>query len=203
VLPKTVTRPTIVSLCNAEANSRLGLNGTQPTLLVGYEEKAETVRWQISKLNHELPDEIEKCASEFQGDLANDVVRRWSDFPLAPPMAATFKANMLPAKTAEFFAIADGLNPRPALMAHAGNGIVFGHIPRETPIDEAKALLDRLRTEAVARGGNLVMMRCPAEWKSVVPVWGHSTPDRKLMKAVKQKLDPGSVFNPARFVEGI
>ena len=35
------------------------------------------------------------------------------------------------------------------------------------------------------------------------PVWGRPTPDRALMRQVKDKLDPGRLFNPGRFVDGI
>lgn len=203
VLAKTLTRPTIVSIANGEAGSRLGLNSTQPTAIIGFEEKSATVRWQVSQLNQELPDEIERYASEFQGEMAKGVIHRWTDFPLAPPTAATFKANVLPAKTTEFFMFADSLSPKLALVAHAGNGIVFGHLPRESTVEDAKVVLNRLRSEAVSRGGNLVVTRCPTSWKSVIPVWGLSTPDRVLMRAVKEKLDPGNVYNPGRFVDGI
>lgn len=203
VLPRTVTRPTIISIANSEAGSRLTLNSTTSTLLIGFEEKAETVRWQVSQLNKELPEQVTKIASEFQGELAMGALHRWSDFPLAPPTTTTFKVNLLPSKTGEFFKFADSLSPKLALLAHAGNGIVFGHLPRESTVEQAKEVLDRLRVVAVAGGGNLVVTRCPTAWKSVIPIWGQPTPDRVLMRAVKEKLDPGNVYNPGRFVDGI
>ena len=34
-------------------------------------------------------------------------------------------------------------------------------------------LLAALRQQAVEARGNLVLLRCPLEWKSQLPVWGH------------------------------
>jgi glycolate oxidase FAD binding subunit len=199
----TATRPTVVSVANESAATLLGLSPMPCTLLVGYEEKATTVAWQVSRSATELPDELEKTSSEFQGDLANGLLKKWADFPLAQLTGWTFKANLLPAGTAAFYRKADRLEPRPALVAHAGNGIVVGHLPVEMGPERAKALLDDLGRTAAEWHGNLVVLRCPSEWKAVVPVWGRSTPDRALMRAVKDKMDPGRVFNPGRFVDGI
>jgi glycolate oxidase FAD binding subunit len=202
-LTGTSTRPTVVSLANEPATMLLGLPPMPCTLLVGYEEKSSTVAWQVGRSAHELPDELDRFSSEFQGDLATGLLRKWADFPLAQMTGWTFKANLLPAGTAALFRHADALDPRPALVAHAGNGIVYGHLHVEMGPDRAKAVLDDLGRVATEWQGNVVVLRCPSEWKAVVPVWGRSTPDRELMRAVKNKLDPGRVFNPGRFVDGI
>jgi glycolate oxidase FAD binding subunit len=47
------------------------------------------------------------------------------------------------------------------------------------------------------------LTRCPTEWKRSLPVWGLPRGDGFLMKRVKDRLDPGRVFNPGRFVDGI
>ena len=203
VLPATATRPTVISLANEPAAELLGSKAAGYLLVVGFEEKATTVAWQVEQIGRELPDELERYSSEFQGDLATLLVQKWADFPLTNPHGLTFKANVVPAATAEFFKRADGLAPRPALVAHAGNGIVYGHLPADVGPERAKQVLDELGRWAAERAGNVVVQRCPAAWKAVVPVWGRSTPDRALMRAVKDKLDPGRVFNPGRFVDGI
>jgi glycolate oxidase FAD binding subunit len=198
-MPRTATRPTVLSIANESAHSLLGLESSGYNLLVGFEEKATTVAWQVRQLNAELSAQ----ASEFQGDLATGLLRKWSDFPLATHRGLTFKANLLPAATTRFFRFADSLKPRPALVAHAGNGIVFGHLPPETTMELAKDVLEKLGQAAAESAGNVVIMRCPTAWKAVLPVWGRPTADRVLMRAVKSKLDPGRLFNPGRFVDGI
>ena len=203
VLPATATRPTMVGVANAPAAERLGSKASDYLVVVGFEEKATTVAWQVEQLGRELPTELRSTDSEFQGDLASLLVQKWADFPLTNPHGLTFKGNVVPAATAEFVRRADGLTPRPALIAHAGNGIVYGHLPADMGPDRAKALLDDLGRLASERAGNVVVVRCPSAWKAVVPVWGRSTADRALMRAVKDKMDPGRVFNPGRFVDGI
>jgi glycolate oxidase FAD binding subunit len=203
VLPATATRPTMIGVANAPAAAMLGSEAKGFLLVVGFEEKSTTVQWQVNRLMQELPAELRATDSEFQGDLASGLFQRWTDFPLDPAGGLTFKANMVPAATAEFFRKADGLDPRPALIAHAGNGIVIGRWTDDIGPERAKERLDALAGWATASGGNVVVLRCPSAWKTVVPVWGRSTPDRVLMRAVKDKMDAGRVFNPGRFVDGI
>lgn len=202
-LMTTATRPTAISVANRPAGETLGTESHQYVLLVAFEEKATTVAWQVSQLAREIPDELDKFSSEFQGDLATGLLHKWSDFPLAAQRGLTFKANLLPAATASFFRLADSLTPRPALVAHAGSGVVYGHLPPETAVEEAKAIVGKLGRAAADAAGNVVIMRCPSPWKSVLPVWGAGRSDNVLMHAVKQKLDPQGVFNPGRFVDGI
>lgn len=203
VLPATATRPTMIGVANEPAAQLLGSPAGGYLVVVGFEEKATTVGWQVERLRQELPPELRSGGSEFQGDLAALLLQKWADFPLTNSHGLTFKANMVPAATAEFLKRADGLTPRPALIAHAGNGIVYGHLPADIGPERAKAILDELGQWAAERAGNVVVQRCPPAWKATVPVWGRSTPDRALMRAVKDKMDPGRVFNPGRFVDGI
>ncbi|MBO0698560.1 MAG: FAD-binding oxidoreductase [Zavarzinella sp.] len=203
VLPKTATRPTVLSVANGPAAAQLGQETPAYSLVVGFEEKAATVDWQVTTLAKELPEGFARSSSEFRGDVAGGLFRRLGDFPLTSPRGLTFKANLLPAGTAAFFRRADGLDPRPALVAHAGNGIVFGHLPGDLGAERAKEILGGLGRTAAEWAGNVVVIRCPPEWKAVVPVWGRPTPDRALVRAVKDKMDPGRVFNPGRFVDGI
>ena len=203
VLAKTATRPTMIGVANAPAAQLLGSKAADYLLVVGFEEKAATVAWQVERLGQELPKEVRATDSEFRGDLASLLVQTWADFPLTNPGGLTFKANVVPVATAEVFRKADALTPRPALVAHAGNGIVFGHLPGDVGVERAAAILDELGRLAAERAGNAVVVRCPAAWKATIPVWGRPTADRVLMRAVKAKLDPARVFNPGRFVDGI
>jgi glycolate oxidase FAD binding subunit len=203
VLPTTATRPTVISVANAPAAAALGSKADEFLLLMGFEEKATTVSWQVEQIGRELPEESRSTESEFRGDLASLLVQKWADFPLLGHGGLTFKANMVPAATAEFLRKADAFNPRAALVAHAGNGIVLGRWDGDIGPERAKELLDELGQFAAANSGNVVVIRCPTAWKAVVPVWGRSTPDRVLMRAVKEKLDRGRMFNPGRFVDGI
>ncbi|HJZ93280.1 MAG TPA: FAD-binding oxidoreductase [Gemmataceae bacterium] len=203
IVSRTATRPTAVSVANAPAAALLGGELPRDTILIAFEEMSSTVAWQIQQLNRELPDEVEKMASEVSGEEAVALLRRWADFPLATPTGLTFKANLVPAGVADFLRLADALVPRPALVAHAGSGIGYGHFAPEVSFEQFSAALKRLTQFVGEYHGNVVVTRCPATWKAVVPVWGRPTGDRELMRAVKDKMDPGRVFNPGRFVDGI
>jgi glycolate oxidase FAD binding subunit len=89
------------------------------------------------------------------------------------------------------------------LKAHAGNGIVIGHLHGDLTLDRARTMLERLQEAATAAQGNVVILRCPAVWKASLPVWGAPRPDAWLMRAIKEELDPRRLFNPGRFVDGI
>lgn len=63
--------------------------------------------------------------------------------------------------------------------------------------------LEDLRTKLEARGGSLVILRCPHEIKSMVDVWGSAGDALPLMKSVKAQFDPTATLNPGRFIGGI
>ena len=203
VLARTRTRPTITSVLNTSAAGRAGLAAGPFVVLIGYEEKRVAVDWQVETLKSELAPEQLAGMTVAEGPDAEAWVRTLTDFPLTDGPGVSWKANLLPAETADFLLRADRLDPRPMLMAHAGNGIVHGRFPTDTPVERVRSGLDALLRLAHSASGNAVVTRCPSAWKAALPVWGNSTADRKLMRAVKDKLDPRRLFNPGRFVDGI
>jgi glycolate oxidase FAD binding subunit len=54
-----------------------------------------------------------------------------------------------------------------------------------------------------SKGGNLVVQRAPAPWKTDLPIWGEPGEDFLIMKRIRQQLDPLSILCPGRFVSGI
>ena len=89
------------------------------------------------------------------------------------------------------------------IHAHAGSGIVRGCFPGDLTLERARDMLKGLHEAAAAAQGNLILPRCPPEWKRSLPVWGRPRGDAWLMREVKAKLDPNGLFNPGRFVDGI
>ena len=49
-------------------------------------------------------------------------------------------------------------------------------------------------------GGNLILSRCPTEWKERLRVWGQPRPDWAVAERVRAALDPHGAMNPGRFV---
>jgi glycolate oxidase FAD binding subunit len=199
-LNTSATRPVAVDLLNRSGarvvGEALGLPVDEWTLVLGFEDNAASVLWQVDRLMIEL-------------GRTNIVIREGAD---AEPLWAALTAF----QAAELGPIAFAANVRPssvpafvkdidpgtwAVQAHAGNGIVRGHILETS--GEAAAVgpeVDRLRAWAVRDGGNLVLTRCPTALKERLRVWGEPRPDWALAQAIKSTLDPRGLLNPGRFV---
>jgi glycolate oxidase FAD binding subunit len=204
MLNDSKTRPVCIELLDPRAIEAIGGNvsGSAWNLLIGYEDNAPSVAWQIQQLTKELPGDLRNSLQQCTPAEEAALWTKLTDFALWPDAQLTFKANLLPSATADFCKRASSLTPAPMAQAHAGHGIVYGHV-RDLTIEQARSMLEVLGTAAATASGNLIVTRCPAAWKSVLPIWGRPSGDRILMKAIKAKLDPGNIFNPGRFVDGI
>ena len=159
--------------------------GERWAITLGFEEKRDTAKWQVETLRRELQ------AEPFL---------RLATKP-APPSASgafTWKANVRPSRTAEFCNAAVTLVPGMAIEAHGLTGIVRGSTGDRLTLDATSTMVKTLAMLAADGGGNLVITRCPTAWKTSLPIWGRPSPDRDLMRTVKQTLDPRNIFNPGR-----
>jgi glycolate oxidase FAD binding subunit len=197
-LSTTKTRPCAVTIRGHCSDGQI--RGVE--FNIGFEDNAKAVDWQAARLREELPDRSRQWLEKRDSSSGDAPLAGMRDFPLTVPSdSITFKANLLPARTWDFCQRA-AKGAQLAFHAHTGNGIVVGH-SGETNADKVKVYMDDLIRFAGECSGNVVVTRCPTAWKAVVPVWGRSTPDRALMRAIKDKMDPGRIFNPGRFVDGI
>jgi glycolate oxidase FAD binding subunit len=201
------TRPVAIDLFNPAAAEDIRrhqiaeISGNRWLLCIGFEDNYQAVEWQIEQLMRDFASpKYQTC----QPRLAEHSVPFWrimTEFQAAVDGKLTFKANVLPSAVVELCRLADALPERPLLQAHAGNGIVFGRFGGMLTLDRARIVLPVLEKAALGAHGNLLVLRCPVDWKSDLPVWGKPRGDFELMRRVKKKLDPTNTFNPGRFVD--
>jgi glycolate oxidase FAD binding subunit len=197
---RTQTRPICVEVLSPSAAQALHLPVANSwAVVVGYEQNEPAVAWQMTELvQRELSGELQKQAQSWTGEPAEKVLRELGEYPHQPNATLMFKANLLPHAVPAFCRKAVTMSDRLRLQAHAGNGIILGHIEGELALEQAQDLLSKLREEASAAAGNLVVRRCPTAWKKSLPIWGTPRGDLPLMKEVKKRLDPKQLFNPGR-----
>jgi glycolate oxidase FAD binding subunit len=207
LLHRSRTRPVCLDVLGAAAARLLnreadaGLPEAGPVVVAGYEGSREAVTWQVQQLVKEL-----RTGHPLEARVGSPAAPLWqalAELPGAQPGPLSFKANLLPSACAAFWGRAGELPGELLLQAHAGNGLVVGHAGPGLKSDEAAVLVKELRELAAAGGGQVVLHHCPTAWKERLSVWGPPRGDAWLMRAVKQQLDPGGLFNPGRFVDGI
>jgi glycolate oxidase FAD binding subunit len=164
----------------------------------GFEGNHNAVAWQVECLQKEFHDVgLSVCSADVGPTARNRLPVIHRDI-----WYCRGRANLRAGGIAEFCRLAGSIEEFTFIDAIPESGIVhFGLFDRaEWPIARATESL-RLVAELAAAGlGNIVIERCPSEWKKSLPVWGRPPADLALQKAVKQALDPKDLFNPGRFV---
>jgi glycolate oxidase FAD binding subunit len=207
-LHQTSTRPVLLELFNGVAINSMSLaareflSGAPWFALIDFEENKETVLWQAERLQKEMVEAWHD--GTVISKVGGPTWQLWQSFitpPALEPSQLCFKASVLPSATAAFCLRADSLPYALQVRASAGNGIILGQIDDLT-LEQAKTMLST-SLDAAGPEGNMVVTRCPPEWKRELPIWGKPRGDGWLMRRVKEALDPRGVFNPGRFVDGI
>jgi glycolate oxidase FAD binding subunit len=193
------TRPIAVELLNAPAARAVGgprgLPAGEIILAIGYEESAPTVAWQLDRLKSELKNAELTIVDENQ---TSPIWTSLIEFQAQTIGPLSFVANVRPSSVVSFVA---SLDPSVwVVQAHFGNGIVRAHTQGEWALERARDHIAKLRRAAVSDGGNLVLSRCPSEWKESLRVWGEPRADWAISERVKAALDPHHAMNPGRFV---
>jgi len=207
-LHATRTRPVCLDVLNRASarflvrEFRANLPEAPWVILVGFEDNSDAVGWQVRQLIQELaPGAIQGL--EARAGAACEPLWRGLIEHTASGQRLTFKANLLPSAVAAFCRQTQTHSESIRLHAHAGSGIVYGHLDGDLTLPQVAAMLKEMTDAAVRAEGNLVVPRCPSEWKRELPVWGRERGELVLMRQVKEKLDPQHLFNPGRFLAGI
>lgn len=203
VLNTSEARPIAIEVLSATAAFPLGTPlGEHWSLFVGIEGSVETVNWQREKILKELHPFMPADVSEmvFAGTDAQGVLD-WLVSTVRVTDQLTIQANIQPSKVAAF--VSEFELSKWSIQAHAGSGIVFGHLENGHGLEEITPEIERLRNLAETYHGNLTLPRCPTDWKSKLKVWGNPRPDWLIAQRLKSALDPKHLLNPGRSVGNI
>jgi glycolate oxidase FAD binding subunit len=86
-----------------------------------------------------------------------------------------------------------------AIWAHAATGQVY----LAAGEDASPELADELRALAKLSSASCVFPRLPAPLIGQIDPWGQPGPEIRLLRGIKETLDPTRLFSPGRFVGGL
>ncbi len=95
-----------------------------------------------------------------------------------------------------------------SLQGRMGSGVTYARLAppagwSDDTLGAVAALVERARAWAVAEVGSLVVEAAPPALKARVDVWGDVGPSLRVMRALKEQLDPRGTLNRGRFVAHI
>jgi glycolate oxidase FAD binding subunit len=182
------TRPTMIDLLNAPAWSSLQTTAHRSvahglTLVIGFEENADAVRWQCDWIVKHIGGTALNAAD------SQSLYERLRD-ATGGAGGTSFKATMLSSLVADYLSRAGGL---PIVMiARAGNGVVYG-VP-ESDL-EAKVWRELSEAATAGQGSFQIWGKLPA---CVEARFGAPRADQFLSTRVREAFDPTGMFAPER-----
>ena len=200
--------PSALELVDGETLRRLG-HGGGAALLVGLDGIALQVDWEVAELDRLLGPLGLVGSRVLDGPEREETWRTLGGLgrPGHDSMAAVMKWAVLPTRLAELMdagAVAaqrHGLGA--AMAAHAGVGIVTAILSGGAEPGAVVATLTEWRALANGAGGHAMVEWAPLAVKERVAVWDAPGPTLRLMKGIKERLDPSGILNPGRFVGGL
>jgi len=138
---------------------------------------------------------------EVPADVWNARSTLWSGVE----QSAICKFSLLPTDAGGFLTLLKQISQSQGLRWRlVAQAVGVGHLRLEGSDNAALiSALEDLRKRLEARGGSLVILRCPLETKSKMDVWGSAGDALPLMNSVKARFDPTGTLNPGRFIGGI
>ena len=139
-------------------------------------------------------------ATESDNEPAGGTTYPWDVTATGDRRSTALKLTCVLSGLADVLAAADDTGV--TVRGSAGSGVLYGALGPDTPLDDVRTALARLRQACTDHGGTAVVVDAPAAVKAAVDVWG-PIPALDLMRRVKDQFDPDHRLAPGRFVGGI
>jgi len=200
----SATRPVAIELLNSKAARQLQRDCRLPgtcdglVLIVGFEGRPVEVDWQMETLQAELASLGTFQCDAVPGAEATRVWRALTEYQAASDDPLTFQMSVRPSGLLPVLEQATSLGI--AVQAHAGNGIILGHLPDRCATAEAALdTLKLLQPDMQAASGHLTILNCDQDWRLKFGDFGESLRPEFLHQQVKQALDPENIFSRGRW----
>ncbi len=202
--------PTAIELIDSNAASDmtdffgLALPTNGYSLAVNFEGSTSSIDRQV--------DETRLLARKNDALLSDDLVGKaqdefWNIVREHTQGTVTCKAVVLVSKMANYLEtikqICQKHEIEAAVVAHAGNGILYIEL---RPVDATLRLVEaikELRLHAQEARGSMVVERSPFDLKRRISVWGEPDQNFFLMQRIKHQFDSKGTFVKGRFVGGL
>ncbi len=204
--------PATVELLNPRAATGLGLDLPNAYLLAialeGFTEAVERLEAEMKKMAAEAGAQQITLLEGASHDAFWTAYRDLSlNITKTCPEVLSFKANVPISKFSELASLYEqmigGQGSAFAWTGQAGNGIIHGHLLLAGAVagqgEFFVSLIGRLTSEAVNRGGNLLLRSCPLALKEKLDVWGMPAAGRLIMRRIKDEFDTADLMNTGRF----
>jgi glycolate oxidase FAD binding subunit len=189
--------PASVMLAGGVLESESGSRPGEWSLAIRFIENETTVRSQIDRVKEMLGSN-----NRFLTLSASEERALWDRMiEIEKPGTVVCKISLPLSETLNALDRVSSSVPICAATCDAGTGII--RIAFEADEMRAVEAIKRLRAEAMAIGGTLIIERAALAIRQQADAWGDIGPTASIMKAIKEKLDPQSILNPGRFVCGI
>ncbi|SFI45338.1 glycolate oxidase FAD binding subunit [Planctomicrobium piriforme] len=202
-LNTSATRPVAIEVLNPKAAWQLRSEARQdlPTemflLCIGFEGSTLETDWQIKTVLQELQPHCVGTPLVLTQENADLLWRALTEYQAASDDPLTFQITVLPSRVTAVLEQATALGM--AVQAHAGNGILIGHLPdRYADAGNALQLLGTLRKTIQQAGGSLTVLNCEHDWAAPAGEFGISLREDALQRRLKLAFDPANILSPGR-----
>ncbi len=207
--------PCMSEYMNAAMAKALGYDSSVPVFVVSFEDVEAAVQYELQQVKsfcaaNGLTVLHEGNGREAANALTGRLLHIWPASGTQPDDELIVSAKWLTNIT-DVPRVHDQATARAGELGlsvqHSGGALTgISRSVIRTGWDQEAAVCDwigRMQADLQRMEGRSVVEFAPDRLKKWIAVWGEQTPDQKIMKGIKHKIDPNRILNPGRYVGGI